>query len=97
MSKVSKRPCRHAYFEKRQAITAAAKADPDVQRLTSKQLKAMIPMRALRGRPKSMVNAPNDGIIRATYGGTRLIFFVITSLSFELPIGRTEGKCSIYL
>jgi uncharacterized protein (DUF4415 family) len=35
------------------AITAAAKADPDAQPLTSKQLKAMIPMRALRGRPKS--------------------------------------------
>lgn len=35
------------------ALTAAAKADPDAQPLTAKQLKAMIPMRALRGRPKS--------------------------------------------
>lgn len=35
------------------AITAAAKADPDAQPLTAKQLKAMVPMRALRGRPKS--------------------------------------------
>ncbi|HZI46758.1 MAG TPA: BrnA antitoxin family protein [Pyrinomonadaceae bacterium] len=35
------------------AITAAAKSDPDAQPLTPKQLKAMIPMRALRGRPKS--------------------------------------------
>jgi len=35
------------------AITAAAKADPDAQPLTSKQLKAMVPMKALRGRPKS--------------------------------------------
>lgn len=34
------------------AITAAAKADPDAQPLTPKRLKAMIPMRALRGRPK---------------------------------------------
>lgn len=35
------------------AITAAAKADPDVQPLTPKQLKVMVPIRALRGRPKS--------------------------------------------
>jgi uncharacterized protein (DUF4415 family) len=32
-------------------ITAAAKADPDAQPLTPKQLKAMVPVRALRGRP----------------------------------------------
>jgi uncharacterized protein (DUF4415 family) len=35
------------------AITAAAKRDPDAQPLTSQQLKAMVPMKALRGRPKS--------------------------------------------
>jgi uncharacterized protein (DUF4415 family) len=35
------------------AITAAAKSDPDAQPLTPKQLKAMVPIRALRGRPKS--------------------------------------------
>src|SRR5438132_598697 len=35
------------------AITAAAKSDPDAQPLTSKQLKSMIPLRSLRGRPKS--------------------------------------------
>ena len=35
------------------AITAAAKADADAQPLTAKQLKAMVPLRALRGRPKS--------------------------------------------
>ena len=34
-------------------ITEAAKSDPDAQPLTPKQLKAMVPMRALRGRPKS--------------------------------------------
>ena len=34
-------------------ITAAAKADPDAQPLTPAQLKAMIPIQALRGRPKS--------------------------------------------
>jgi uncharacterized protein (DUF4415 family) len=35
------------------AITAVARNDPDAQPLTSKQLKSMVPMRALRGRPKS--------------------------------------------
>ena len=35
------------------AITAAAKSDPDAQPLTPKQLQAMVPMRAVRGRPKS--------------------------------------------
>ena len=54
MSKVSKRPSvRMPTTEEDKAITAAAKSDPDAQPLTPKQLKAMVPMRALRGRPKS--------------------------------------------
>jgi uncharacterized protein (DUF4415 family) len=39
--------------EEDKAITAAARSDPDAQPLTPKQLKAMVPLRALRGRPKS--------------------------------------------
>ncbi len=39
--------------EEDKVITAAAKSDPDAQPLTSKQLKAMVPIRALRGRPRS--------------------------------------------
>jgi uncharacterized protein (DUF4415 family) len=39
--------------EQDKTITAAAKADPDAQPLTPKQLRSMIPMRALRGRPRS--------------------------------------------
>ena len=35
------------------AIALAAKRDPDAQPLTPSQLKAMVPIRALRGRPKS--------------------------------------------
>jgi uncharacterized protein (DUF4415 family) len=34
-------------------IRAAARADPDAQPLSGKQLKSMVPLRALRGRPKS--------------------------------------------
>ena len=39
--------------EEDRAITAAAKSDADALPLTPKQLKAMVPMRALRGRPRS--------------------------------------------
>jgi uncharacterized protein (DUF4415 family) len=54
MSKISK----HATVlmptaKEDKAITAAARSDPDAQPLTPKQLKAMVPLRTLRGRPKS--------------------------------------------
>lgn len=35
------------------AITAAAKRDPDAHPLTPRQLKALVPFRTIRGRPKS--------------------------------------------
>ena len=54
MSKISKRPSIvMPTLAEDKAITAAAKADPDAQPLTSRQLKAMVPMKAVRGRPKS--------------------------------------------
>src|SRR6266550_1810074 len=54
MSRTSKRP--NIVMPSREddkAITAAAKTDPDAQPLSQKQLKSMVPMHALRGRPKS--------------------------------------------
>ena len=54
MSRISKYPTVLMPTEEEdKAITAAAKSDPDAQPLTPKQLKAMVPIRALRGRPKS--------------------------------------------
>lgn len=55
MSRISKRPAIvMPTVAEDQAITRAAKADPDAQALTPKQLQAMVPMnKALRGRPKS--------------------------------------------
>lgn len=54
MSNMSKRPVvRMPTAEEDKAITAAAKSDPDAQPLTPAQLKAMLPIKALRGRPKS--------------------------------------------
>ncbi len=55
MPKVSKRPTvRMPTAAEDKAITAAAKSDPDAQPLTPSQLKAMVPLRSLRGRPKSV-------------------------------------------
>lgn len=54
MSKISKRSIILMPTAKEdKVITAAAKSDPDAQPLTPKQLKAMVPIRALRGRPRS--------------------------------------------
>lgn len=54
MSKVSKRSTvLMPTAAEDKAITAAAKSDPDAQPLTPKQLAAMVPIRTLRGRPKS--------------------------------------------
>jgi len=54
MSKVSSRPpIVMPTIAEDEDITAAAKSDPDAQPLTPAQLEAMVPMRALRGRPKS--------------------------------------------
>ena len=54
MSKISKRPViRMPTAVEDKAITAAAKSDPDAQPLTPTQLKAMVPLKSLRGRPKS--------------------------------------------
>ncbi|MGI9024657.1 MAG: BrnA antitoxin family protein [Burkholderiaceae bacterium] len=54
MSKTVRRPAvEMPTLKEERAITAAAKSDPDTHPLTAKQLKAMVPMRSLRGRPKS--------------------------------------------
>ncbi len=59
MSKISKpllpRPATTIMptVEEDRTILKSAKADPDAQPLTPAQLKAMVPIRALRGRPKS--------------------------------------------
>lgn len=54
MSKTTKRSTvRMPTAEEDKAITTAARSDPDAQPLTPKRLKAMVPLRSLRGRPKS--------------------------------------------
>lgn len=54
MSKTAKHPAvAMPTVEEDKAITAAAQSDPDAKPLTPTQLKDMVPMRTLRGRPKS--------------------------------------------
>lgn len=54
MSRTSRKPAIvMPSIEEDRKIAAAAKEDPDAQPLTAKQLKSMVPMRKLRGRPKS--------------------------------------------
>lgn len=54
MSRISKQPAIVPPTPEEDAeIVAAAKADPDALPLTDSQLAAMVPMRSLRGRPKS--------------------------------------------
>ena len=54
MSKISESPAiRMPTVAEDRAITAAAKADSNALPLTAKQLTAMVPLRTLRGRPKS--------------------------------------------
>lgn len=54
MSKTSKRPAvRMPSLSEDRLIRQSAKADPDASPLTARQMKAMVPMRSVIGRPKS--------------------------------------------
>ena len=54
MSKTSsKRVIRMPSVKDNAKIVAAAKADPDAQPMTKAQLDSLVPIRAVRGRPKS--------------------------------------------
>ncbi len=63
------------------AITAAAKADPDAQPLTSSQLKAMVPLRSLRGRPKS--DSPKQ-LVSVRYSQEVLAYFKSTGEGWQV-------------
>ena len=54
MSKMPERATvRMPTVQEEKAITAAARSDPDAPQLTPAQLKVMVPIKALRGRPRS--------------------------------------------
>ena len=72
-------------------ITAAAKADPDAQPLTAKQLKEMVPLRALRGRPKSG-NAKQ--LVSVRYSAEVLAYFKSTGEGWQ---ARMDGVLREYV
>ena len=73
------------------AITAAAKADPNAQPLTPKQLKSMVPMRALRGRPKS---ASPKQLVSVRYSPEVLAYFKSTGEGWQ---SRMDGVLRDYV
>ncbi len=84
MSKASKRPAVVMPTEtENKRLIAAAKADPDAQPLTARQLKAMVPLRTLRGRPKS----PNPKqLVSVRYSPEVLAYFKATGEGWQTRI-----------
>ena len=62
------------------AITAAAKTDPDAQPLTPRQLKEMVPLKVLRGRPKS---ASPKQLVSVRYSQEVLEYFKSTGEGWQ--------------
>ena len=92
MSKVSKRPgIVMPSLQEDKAITAAARQDPDAQPLTPKQLKAMVPMRSLRGRPKS--ESPKQ-LVSVRYSQEVLAYFKSTGDGWQ---SRMDGVLREYV
>lgn len=92
MSKASKRPVVVLpTVEEDRVITAAAKADADAKPLTPKQLKAMVPMRALRGRPKS---ANTKLLVSVRYSPDVVAYFRSTGEGWQ---SRMDGVLRRYV
>ena len=92
MSKASKAPTiRMPTSEEDKAISAAAKADPNAQPLTSKQLKAMVPLRTLRGRPKS---ESAKKLVSVRYSQEVLAYFKSTGEGWQ---SRMDGVLREYV
>jgi uncharacterized protein (DUF4415 family) len=70
-------------LEDDRAINAAAKSDPDAMPLTPKQLRSMIPMSRLRGRPKS-ANAKQ--LVSMRYSRSVLAYFRSTGEGWQSRI-----------
>lgn len=73
------------------AITLAAKADPDAQPLSAKQLKGMVPLRTLRGRPKS--ESPKL-LVSVRYSQEVLAYFKSTGEGWQ---SRMDGVLREYV
>lgn len=72
-------------------ITAAAKSDPDAQPLTAPQLAAMVPARALRGRPPS---ANRKQLVSIRYSPEVINFFRSSGEGWQ---ARMDGVLMRYI
>ena len=92
MSKVSKRSSiAMPTLKEDRAITAAAKSDPDARPLTPKQLKSMVPLGALRGRPKS---GSAKQLVSVRYSPEVLAYFKSTGEGWQ---SRMDGVLREYV
>lgn len=73
------------------AIRAAAKSDPNAQPLMPSQLKKMVPLRTLRGRPKSA--APKQ-LVSIRYSAEVLEYFKSTGEGWQ---SRMDGVLRAYV
>ena len=73
------------------AITAAAKSDPDAQPLTARQLDAMVPMQALRGRPRS---GTAKQLVSVRYSPEVVAYFKSTGAGWQ---SRMDGVLRRYV
>ena len=72
-------------------IRRAASADPDAQPLTDAQLQAMVPLKALRGRPKS---ENKKLLVSVRYSPEVLSFFRSTGEGWQ---SRMDGVLQEYV
>jgi uncharacterized protein (DUF4415 family) len=92
MSKVYKRPAvAMPTVAEDRIITSAAKSDPDALPLTPRQLKAMVPLRTLRGRPKS--DNPKQ-LVSVRYSQEVLAYFKSTGEGWQ---SRMDGVLRDYV
>ena len=92
MPKALKRPIvAMPTVEEDRIITAAARADPDAQPLTPSQLKSMVPLRSLRGRPKS---AKTKLLVSVRYSPEVLEYFKSTGAGWQ---SRIDGVLLEYV
>jgi len=73
------------------AITAAAKADPDALPLKAGQLQAMVPLKSLRGRPKS---ENKKLLVSVRYSPEVLAYFKSTGEGWQ---SRMDGVLQQYV
>lgn len=81
MSKIPKRPViKMPAREEDLLVLAAAKADPDAQPLTSGQLREMVPLSSIRGRPRS---ASAKLLVSVRYSPEVIVYFKNTGEGWQ--------------